>query len=96
MGAMATLLRFALMVTTAIILTRALLMGTTARRGLAAGSSSVPVPGSVVDMAMDTVASTAIAADTVMATEAATVTGAVMVTAADTAVDTLAAITVPQ
>jgi hypothetical protein len=71
-------------------------MDITARRGLAAVSSSVPVRGSVVVMATDTVASTAIAADTVMAIAAATDTAVAMVMAADTVEDTLAVIAVPQ
>src|SRR5271154_5299043 len=84
-GATAIRLRFAPMVTTAIILTLARRMGTTARRGLAAVSSSAPVPGTAVT-------ATAIAADMVMATVAgtATATGAVMVMAPDTVEDTAA------
>ncbi len=95
MGATATLLRFAPMGTTATPLTPALLTGTTALRGLAAASSSVPVPGSVVVMAMDTVASTVIAAD-ITDTVAGTGTEVAMVMAVDTMEDTLAVITVPQ
>jgi hypothetical protein len=90
MGATATLLRFVPMGTTATPPTLALLMGTTVHRGLAAVSSSVPVPGSVVVTATDTAASTVIAAGTVMGTEEATATEAVMATAADTVEDTLA------
>ena len=80
----------------AMLLTPARLTDTTARRGLAAVSSSAPGRGSVVVTDMDTVASTATAAGTVTATAEVMDIGAAMVMAADTVEDTLADITVPQ
>jgi hypothetical protein len=99
--ATATLLRSALMDTTATILMPARLMGTTARRGLAAVSLSVPAPGIAVATTViaavgvtDTVADTAIAAASAMATEVATDTGAA--TALGTVAATAADIAEPQ
>lgn len=94
MGVTVIRLPVVLMATTAMPPMPVRLTVITARLGLVAVSSSAPVRGSGVVMAMDTVASTAIAAGTAMDTAVGTATGAAMVMAADIAEDTAVVIVV--